>query len=142
MDGFEVLEQVRAKHCKTPILVLTAVDAVPKILQAFDLGADDYLVKPFILENFYLRASAPSRDALRRSNVQQRGVKLPGGSRFAPSRPLCETVTLCPSSVRSTLDQIGNPIVIFDDQYLHVWRTIVYPKRPRHAAVLINGQDK
>jgi len=42
MDGFEVLEQVRAKRCKTPILVLTAVDAVPKILQAFDLGADDY----------------------------------------------------------------------------------------------------
>jgi two-component system copper resistance phosphate regulon response regulator CusR len=32
MDGFEVLEQVRARHCKTPILVLTAVDAVPKIV--------------------------------------------------------------------------------------------------------------
>jgi two-component system copper resistance phosphate regulon response regulator CusR len=50
MDGFEVLERVRAKRCKTPILVLAAVDAVPKILQAFALGADDYLVKPFILE--------------------------------------------------------------------------------------------
>ena len=58
MDGFEVLEQVRAKHCKTPILILTAVDAVPKILRAFDLGADDYLVKPFILEILLARVGA------------------------------------------------------------------------------------
>ena len=60
-DGFEVLEQVRARHCKTPILVLTAVDAVPKILQAFDLGADDYLVKPFILEILLARVGAIAR---------------------------------------------------------------------------------
>ena len=58
MDGFEVLEQVRAKHCKTPILILTAVDAVPKILRAFDLGADDYLVKPLILEILLARVGA------------------------------------------------------------------------------------
>jgi two-component system copper resistance phosphate regulon response regulator CusR len=61
MDGFQVLEQVRAQHCKTPILVLTAVDAVPKILRAFDLGADDYLVKPFILEILLARVSAIAR---------------------------------------------------------------------------------
>lgn len=61
MDGFEVLERIRARHCKTPILVLTAVDAVPKILRAFDLGADDYLVKPFILEILLARVSAIAR---------------------------------------------------------------------------------
>jgi DNA-binding response OmpR family regulator len=61
MDGFEVLAQVRNKRCKTPILVLTAVDAVPKILRAFDLGADDYLVKPFILEILLARVSAIAR---------------------------------------------------------------------------------
>lgn len=61
MDGFEVLRRVRAKHCKTPILVLTAVDAVPKILHAFDLGADDYLVKPFILEILLARVGAIAR---------------------------------------------------------------------------------
>ncbi len=61
MNGFEVLEQVRARRCKTPILVLTAVDAVPKILQAFDLGADDYLVKPFLLEILVARVGAIAR---------------------------------------------------------------------------------
>jgi two-component system, OmpR family, response regulator len=61
MDGFEVLRQIRTKHCKTPILVLTAVDAVPKIVEAFDLGADDYLVKPFILEILLARVGAIAR---------------------------------------------------------------------------------
>lgn len=61
MDGFEVLRQVRTRDCKTPILVLTAVDAVPKIVEAFDLGADDYLVKPFILEILLARVGAIAR---------------------------------------------------------------------------------
>lgn len=61
MDGFEVLRQVRTRHCKTPILVLTAVDAVPKIVEAFDLGADDYLVQPFILEILLARVGAIAR---------------------------------------------------------------------------------
>ena len=61
MDGLEVLEQVRAKRCKTAIMMLTAVDAVPSILRAFDLGADDYLVKPFLLEILLARLGAISR---------------------------------------------------------------------------------
>jgi len=61
MDGFEVLTRGRAKHCKTPILTLTAVDAVPKILHAFYLGADDYLVKPVILEIPLARVGAIAR---------------------------------------------------------------------------------
>jgi two-component system copper resistance phosphate regulon response regulator CusR len=61
IDGLSVLEQVRAKRCKTAIMMLTAVDAVPSILRAFDLGADDYLVKPFLLEILLARLSAISR---------------------------------------------------------------------------------
>uniref|UniRef100_A0A7V5CS20 Response regulator transcription factor n=1 Tax=Acidobacterium capsulatum TaxID=33075 RepID=A0A7V5CS20_9BACT len=63
MSGLEVLQRVRAQHCKTPILMLTAVDAVPKVLEAFDLGADDYLVKPFLLEILLARVSAIARRA-------------------------------------------------------------------------------
>jgi DNA-binding response OmpR family regulator len=65
LDGFQVLEYVRAHQCKTPILVLTAVDAVPRILRAFDLGADDYLVKPFILEILLARVAAIFRRVAR-----------------------------------------------------------------------------
>src|SRR5271168_5315550 len=58
MDGLAVLEKVRSRRCMTPILMLTAVDAVPKLLEAFDLGADDYLVKPFLLEILLARVTA------------------------------------------------------------------------------------
>src|ERR1700721_1736281 len=64
MEGFAVLEKVRSRRCKTPILVLTAVDAVPKVLEAFDLGADDYLVKPFLFEILLARVSAIARRGL------------------------------------------------------------------------------
>src|SRR5580698_6948065 len=58
LDGLAVLEEVRAKRCRTPIMMLTAVDTVPRIVQAFDLGADDYLVKPFMLEILLARLGA------------------------------------------------------------------------------------
>jgi two-component system copper resistance phosphate regulon response regulator CusR len=63
MSGLAVLESVRSRRCTTPILMLTAVDSVPKILEAFDLGADDYLVKPFLLEILLARVKAITRRA-------------------------------------------------------------------------------
>jgi two-component system, OmpR family, response regulator len=61
MTGLSVLEKVRSRRCMTPILMLTAVDSVPKVLEAFDLGADDYLVKPFLLEILLARVKAVTR---------------------------------------------------------------------------------
>jgi len=61
IDGLAVLERVRARRCKTPIMMLTAVDTVQKLVEAFDLGADDYLVKPFMVEILLARLGAISR---------------------------------------------------------------------------------
>jgi two-component system, OmpR family, response regulator TctD len=47
ISGFEVLKRLRARACKTPILVLTARDQVADRVKGLDLGADDYLLKPF-----------------------------------------------------------------------------------------------
>ncbi|WP_047488819.1 response regulator transcription factor [Terriglobus sp. TAA 43] len=82
LDGLSVLERVRRKLCKTPILVLTAVDAVPKIVQVFDLGADDYLVKPFILEILLARVAALGRRATR----EEPTVLAAGGISLDPAR--------------------------------------------------------
>lgn len=45
-DGMEVLRQTRARRNTTPVLVLTARDAVPARIEGLDAGADDYLIKP------------------------------------------------------------------------------------------------
>jgi two-component system copper resistance phosphate regulon response regulator CusR len=86
MGGLEILETVRERRCKTPILMLTAVDAVPQIVRAFDLGADDYLVKPFILEILLARLSAIARrlpSAASERNVTAGGITLDRGRRIA-----------------------------------------------------------
>lgn len=50
MDGFAVATRLRAEGITTPILMLTARDATPDIVRGLDLGADDYLTKPFSFE--------------------------------------------------------------------------------------------
>jgi two-component system response regulator MprA len=61
VDGLAVCRRLRAKGLATPILMLTARDAVPDRLAGFDAGADDYLVKPFALEELIARLRALSR---------------------------------------------------------------------------------
>ena len=58
IDGFEVLRRLRARGSKTPVLVLTARDAVEDRIHGLDLGADDYLTKPFVLGEFEARVRA------------------------------------------------------------------------------------
>ena len=47
LDGLEVLRRLRAEGCRTPMLLLTAKAEVEDQVQGLDLGADDYLPKPF-----------------------------------------------------------------------------------------------
>ena len=58
IDGFEVLRRMRARRSVTSVLVLTARDAVEDRVHGLDLGADDYLTKPFSLTEFEARVRA------------------------------------------------------------------------------------
>ncbi len=72
LDGFTVLRKLRGAHLQTPVLVLTARDSVSDKVTGLDLGADDYLTKPFAFEEFLariralLRRGAAKRDPLLR----------------------------------------------------------------------------
>jgi two-component system response regulator MprA len=61
VDGFEVARRLRRAGNQTPILILTARDAVPDIVKGLDLGADDYLTKPFSFEEFLARLRTVAR---------------------------------------------------------------------------------
>ena len=60
-DGHEVLRAVRAKGDATPVIFLTARDSVQDRIEGLDLGADDYLVKPFDLDELLARIRAATR---------------------------------------------------------------------------------
>jgi len=61
MDGLEVLRNLRAGGGATPVLVLTARDAAPQRVAGLDAGADDYLVKPFDVDELLARVRALQR---------------------------------------------------------------------------------
>lgn len=58
VDGFTVCRRLREQHIRTPILMLTALDAVENRVLGLDSGADDYLVKPFAFAELLARIRA------------------------------------------------------------------------------------
>jgi len=67
MDGFQICEQVRLTNMEVPIIFLTAKDAAADRIAGLKRGADDYLTKPFNLEELLLRV----HNLLRRSNKEE-----------------------------------------------------------------------
>lgn len=81
MDGFEILNQLRADKISTPVLFVTAKDAIEDRVAGLEMGGDDYLVKPFQAPEL----SARIRALLRRSGnltidhtLRYRGIELFG----------------------------------------------------------------
>ena len=94
IEGFEVLRRLRKRGSTTPVLILTARDAVADRVKGLDLGADDYLSKPFDLPELEARLRA----LLRRGQA--------GGTPLLSHGPL----TLDLAGRRATLD--GAPLVL------------------------------
>lgn len=72
IDGFEVLRRLRLRHVPANVLVLTARDAVEDRVHGLDLGADDYLTKPFSVTEFEARVRA----LLRRTSLPANAVSV------------------------------------------------------------------
>ena len=64
LGGLEVLRRLRARNGTAPVLILTAADSVEQRVRGLDLGADDYMAKPFALSELEARVRALTRRAL------------------------------------------------------------------------------
>ena len=91
VDGLTACRRLRARGIATPILMLTARDQVADRVSGLDAGADDYVVKPFSLDELLARLPrpAPSPPARGRRARARRGrpAPRPAPSRGAPRRP-------------------------------------------------------
>ncbi len=63
INGFELLKRIRTRHIDSPVIMLTAREGLDDIVKALDLGADDYLNKPFRLPELEARIRAHIRRA-------------------------------------------------------------------------------
>lgn len=75
LNGFEVLKRLRARGSKTPVLILTALEDTLNRVKGLDLGADDYLTKPFELAELEARVRA-----LIRRGISGGGAKISFGA--------------------------------------------------------------
>ena len=124
VDGLEVCRRLRASGDRTPVLMLTARDTVADRVEGLDAGADDYLVKPFALEELLARLRA----LLRRTGPTEPGQVL----RFADLEldPAARTVTRAARRVDLTRTEFGllelllrNPRVVLTRSVIHerIW---------------------
>jgi DNA-binding response OmpR family regulator len=81
LDGVSLCQRLRSKGCETPILMLTGKDTLGEKVEGLDAGADDYLVKPFELEEL----SARIRALLRRGGATTPPILTWGELRLDPS---------------------------------------------------------
>lgn len=72
LNGFEVLKRLRSRNGALPVLILTALDGVNDRVRGLDLGADDYLAKPFALAELEARVRALTRRGHNGSNATLR----------------------------------------------------------------------
>ncbi len=78
MDGYEICDEIRSKDRDQPIIMLTAKTSDEEIIQGLKLGADDYVAKPFSIQQLVLRVEA----VLRRSQIgidQAKTISLANG---------------------------------------------------------------
>jgi DNA-binding response OmpR family regulator len=91
-DGLQVLRSLRARRLRIPVLITTARDAVQQRIEGLDAGADDYLLKPYDLDELLARIRALLRRAAGRAEpiYEHQGVSIDPATRevMAAGRPV------------------------------------------------------
>ena len=124
ISGLEVCKRVRAEGVITPIIILTARDAVEDKIAALDSGADDYLTKPFSFDEL----SARIRALLRRPTevvvpavLNIRNIALDLNTRKVTRDGTSIPLTLKEYSVLEYLMRNPNVVVSRENLYTHLW---------------------
>ncbi|MEA5511035.1 response regulator transcription factor [Crocosphaera sp. UHCC 0190] len=144
IDGIALCRQLRSSGCKTPILMLTARDTINDRVKGLDAGADDYLVKPFDLEEL----SARIRALLRRGEANLLPILVWGELSVDPST--CEVsyqgemLNLSPKEYRLLEFFLRHPRRMFSRAQIldHLWSMDQLPEEATVKAHISSLRQK
>ena len=125
LDGFEVLARMRNMHIKAPTILLTAKDTSRDVVHGLDLGADDYLTKPFELAILLARLRALTRrpSTLVQGPLQVGGLILHAGTHEVEWRDRRTSLTPMEFTLLEALMQRSGQIVRKEDLAEIGWGT-------------------
>lgn len=116
MDGFAVIKHLRAANVMTPTIMVTARDAMADVVRGLDLGADDYLTKPFALDVLLARVRAVARrgPVTNPSDIEFEDLKLSGATHTLQRGTRTENLTRTEFALLKTLLRRPGSIVSKD----------------------------
>ena len=120
IDGFEFAQTVRQVNKRIPILFMSAKDDIPSKQKGFQIGIDDYMVKPVILEELLMRVRA----LLRRANIEMERKLIVGN------------LELDADAMTAILD--GNEIPVTTREFNILYKLLSYPKKTFSRAQLMD----
>lgn len=123
MDGWTVMRRLRSGGSRMPVLMLTARDAVADVVEGLNLGADDYLVKPFSLEVLLARVRALGRrgPAPRTVTLQVADLTLHQGTREVARGHRKIVLTRTEHAILELLMRQAPRVVTYDALLESVW---------------------
>lgn len=122
-NGFDVLKQVREKDIQVPVLFLSACSDTEDIVRGLDLGADDYLTKPFVFSELLARIRVMTRSKTqRRENISRCGNLIMDHNTHSVSRQGKE-ILLSPKEFSILEYMVRNPGVVLTREQIanNIW---------------------
>ena len=110
IDGFEFSAKLRTEGYETPIIFMTAKDSIEDKLQGFNIGADDYICKPFNHQELVARVQAVMRRIKRNGNAENHSIR-------------CGLLELLPSELRVVIPD--HPTVFLTPKEMQVLRMLM-----------------
>ena len=123
MNGLDVCRQLRAEGFNMPVLMLTARDTLPDKVKGLDSGADDYLVKPFAIEELTARMRALARrdSSDKRAVLSVADLTLDPATKLAHRGKQSIELTAKEYALLETLMRHPNQVLSRDQIIEHVW---------------------
>lgn len=142
LSGIEVCRQMRNRGDKTPVILLTALSDISNKLEAFQLGADDYVIKPYVFDEVLARIHAVVRRSQSETTISIGNIEIDLISRTLFGKNCKLSLTDQEVDLLRYFSQNKNTIINKEQLATNVWKLNYYPTTNIIEAAIKNLRKK